>query len=533
MEYFFVNARIHTMTGKTAEAMYVRNGIILDIGSEPEVRSSVSSSAVTVDLKGKCVMPGFIDSHCHLINTGEVRNKMDLSSARSTADLIAIGKAYIAYHNIPEGEPVMGYGFNQNLFDTVKLPEKEAADAISAGHPVILERVCGHVGTVNTYAIEKLGLTCNSHFEGGKLGVRENGELNGHIWENALTNIKGRLKNKSTAYMKSLIRETSVYINSLGITSVHSNDVNEEDFDIFYEACKELEQEDRMTVRIFEEIAVPDLKSIKRLIKKGLKTGEGSDFIKTGNIKIFADGSLGAHSAAMLEEYSDMPGEKGIAVYKEQTELNDMVLTANRAGLQVAIHAIGDLAAAQCVEAFENAGTLVSRELRNRIVHCQIADDALLGRMHTSSIAADIQPPFTVTDWRVAEKAFGERCRHSYRWKTMRDMGIHVGGGSDSPVESFDPIWGIHCAVNRCDEAGYPEGGWHPDEKLSVAEAVSLYTRDAAYLAFEEKQKGTLEKGRLADFIVLTEDIFSVSPMDIGNVRVEKTFIGGKLCYEA
>lgn len=532
MDYLFVNARIYTMAHNNASAMYVKEGKIEKIGNEEEVRNIAEPDAKVIDLEGRCVLPGFIDSHCHLLSTGEVRRKMDLSKARSSKDLINIGKKYIEDNKIPDGEPVLGFGFNHNLFDSAALPEKELADEISKRHPVLLERVCCHVGTINNYAIEKLGISRETKIDGGELGIREDGELNGLVWENALTEVKDRLLKKDISYIENLLQEASEYVNSLGITSLHSNDVGEEDWDVFKRACRNLESEGKLTVRIFEEISSPKAEDLAKLIAKGIKTGAGTDFMKVGNVKIFTDGSLGAHSAAMLEDYSDMPGERGIAIYADQQELNELTKTANMAGLQVAIHAIGDKAAMQCVEAFEYASTFVNKDMRNRIVHCQIADDSLLARMVKASINVDIQPPFAVTDWEVAEQSLGDRCLYSYRWKKMRDLGIRVGGGSDSPVETVSPVWGIHCAVNRCNEKGSPKGGWHPDEKLSVKQAIELYTKGAAYLAFEEENKGTLENGKLADFVVLSEDIFKVPPMEIQNIKILKTVIGGKICYE-
>lgn len=286
-----------------------------------------------------------------------------------------------------------------------------------------------------------------------------------------------------------------------------------------------------MTVRIFEEIHAPRPDALQDFLRHGLRTGDGSDFFKIGNIKLITDGSLGTRTAYMRQDYSDDPGNQGIAVYT-QDELDELVMAAHGAGMQVAAHAIGDGAAMQCIIAFEKAWESDHVDLRNRIVHCQFADNDMLERMAKSHIAADIQPPFVPSDSPLTASRLGERAQNGYVWKSMIEKGIHVGGGSDTPVEPFDPIWGIHCAVNRTDETGWPEGGWQPGQRLSVKEAVKLYTSDGAYLSLEEKRKGTLELGKLADFVVLDQNIFEVNPESIKEIKVLMTVVGGKTVYK-
>lgn len=532
MEQVFFNGRIYTMNGNVVTGLWARDGIILESGDGQELRNKAGKDAKYYDLKERCVIPGLIDSHCHLFHTGMVQNSLDLSGADSVEELILRGRQYIAKNQIPEGQWIIGRGFNQHLFSNPLLPDKQAADAISTKHPVLLDRICGHVGVLNEEAMNQVGLNRETNISGGEIGHNDLGEPNGIVWEAALDYVKSKIPKPDISTYMSVIQSACLYANSLGLTSVHSNDVDPAEIEKFRSAMNELERDKKLTLRIFEEVSTPRKKDLQDFLKKDYHKDSGSEFFKIGNIKIFTDGSLGAHSAYMLEEYSDLPGSRGIAVYAD-SDLEEMIAEADKNHIQVACHAIGDGAVAQCIEAIEKAQKKNGKkDVRHRIVHCQIADNDLLTRMHQADIASDIQPPFVITDWKVAEKAFGERVKDSYRWRTMLKMGIHLGGGSDSPVESISPIWGIHCAVNRFDEKGVPEGGWHPEELLSVEDAVALYTKDAAYLAFEEEKKGTLEAGKLADFIILSDDIFKIEKSAIKNIKIMGTVTGGNICYQ-
>lgn len=532
MDQLFYNGKIYTMSGEVVSALWISDGIMIEAGDSDTLLNKVGANTTFYDMQKKCVIPGLIDSHCHMIHTGIQQESLDLSKAKTLEELVSYGRKYIKENNIPEGRWVVGWGFNQNLFPEPILPDIELVNAISDKHPILLERVCGHVGTVNAEGIKVLGIHKDVYIPGGKIGHDEAGELNGIFYEAALDYIQAEISKPNKKRYKEILQRVQKHANSLGLTSVHSNDVGTAAFDLLQQAVKELVEEDKMTIRIFEEISTPNQKKLRELLQKGLHTGDGNLFYKAGNVKIFTDGSLGAHSAYMKDEYEDMPGNRGIAVYKNK-ELEDLIKLADENYLQVACHAIGDAAVEQCVSGVEFAQKKNGKkDLRHRIVHCQIAEDRLLERMKKADIASDIQPSFVCTDWKMAEKAFGERVKYSYRWKTMYDRGIHMGGGSDSPVESMSPIWGIHCAVNRCDERTMPQEGWHPEEKLSIEEAVALYTRDAAYLAMEEGIKGTLESGKLGDFVVLSDDIFQVPSHKIKEIQVLGTVIGGKICYQ-
>lgn len=527
----YFNGKIYTMAGQVVSAMAVCGDKIEAVGTDEEMEVLADAASTFHDLRGKCVVPGFNDSHCHLMMTGVAFDRLDLQRARSMEDLIRLGKEYIEKHQLKEGEWIRGYGFDQNQFENPALPDGSVLDAISPRHPILIERVCGHVGAANPMALREAGFDENTRIEGGILDKDENGKLNGILRETALDDFKRTIPGVTVQQLKTAAILAGKAANELGLTSMQTDDVEAAPIEKVLEAYRQLEAEDQMTIRVFEEVEAKRIPNLERFLKLGLRTGDGSVFFKIGNIKLLTDGSLGARTAYLREDYSDDPGNKGIQVYT-QDDLNEIVLRAHEAGMQVACHAIGDGAVEQVVTAYEKAYEKSPADLRHRVVHCQFADDELLERMAKAKICADIQPPFVPSDAPLVPSRLGSREKEGYVWKRMLLKGIHLGGGSDCPVESFSPIWGIHCAVNRTDVFGQPEGGWHPEEKLTVEEAVKLYTKDGAYLSFEEDIKGTLEPGKLADFVVLDQDLFEIPVEKIKDTTVLKTVVGGRVVWE-
>lgn len=530
--HIFYHGRIHTMNGRMVSAIAVKDDLIEAVGTDEEMKRLAGADCEFTDLRGNCVVPGFNDTHCHVMMTGIKYDRLNLDGVRSAEELIERGRAYIRERKLPEGTWVIGGGYNHNIFDDPVLPDGSVMEAISSVHPVMVERICGHVGAANRLAMDMVGFDERTEIPGGVLDKDETGRLTGILREAALDEFKMRMPEIDAAAAGQAILTVMRKANAAGLTSMQSDDTDGAPIETVMQAYQELEKEGKMTVRIFQEVHAPRMSDLEAFLKLGLRTGDGSDFFRIGNIKLLTDGSLGARTARLREDYSDDPGNKGIAVYTQE-ELEELVLAAHRAGMQVAAHAIGDGAAEQCIQAFEKAWKSDCVDLRNRIVHCQFADEDMLERMAENHIAADIQPPFVPTDSLLTQSRLGARDKWGYVWKSMLEKGIHVGGGSDSPVEPFSPVWGIHCAVNRNDEKLEPAGGWHPEQKLTVEEAVKLYTADGAYLSFEEDRKGTLESGKLADFAVLDQEIFEIDPAKIKDTRVLMTVVGGRVVYIA
>ena len=572
----FLHGKIYTMQSKSsdvapfallknvsdivmAEAILVDGDTITAVGSDAEILARVreissetgSDAVTTVDLAGRCVLPAFNDSHCHLMATGLNEIRLDLRGVRSCEEIVERGRAYLASAALSPDDWIVGYGFDQNLFEDKRLPDRRTAEAISSDRPVFLDRVCGHVGAVNRVALRIAGYDENTVITGGVLARDETGQLNGILKEAALDRMRRLITEPSPAMLEAALLHAMHNANRFGLASVQTDDLENANLDAVLTAYHKLEAEGKLTLRIYEEIQQPRIPQLQAFLDRGLRTGDGDDFFRIGNIKLLTDGSLGARTAYMRQPYGDAPETAGVAVYTQES-LNEVVELAHRSGMQVAFHAIGDRAIEQVVNAVEYAqkaeagsvGSLIGGEahhsktnecisLRHRIVHCQFIGEDLLARIKAAGLCADIQPPFTASDYPIVDARVKEgRSAWSYVWRTMAEAEIPLGGGSDSPVETMNPIWGIDCAVNRTDLSHLPEGGWHPSECLTVPQAVSLYTRGSAYTEFSDHRKGQIAGGMLADFIVLSEDIFEVETKRIRDIQVMETYVGGRQVLE-
>lgn len=529
MDTILVGGVIYTMTGRVASAMAVQKGRIALVGTDEEVLALQRDDTQIIELKGRCVLPGFTDSHMHMLLTGVEFGRLDLRGVTSPEEIIKRGRDYIEQQQIKTGEWVIGYGYDHNLFADPVLPGKEVAGAISEEHPVLLDRICGHVGAANSFALNKVGFSAETVIPGGELDRDENGVLTGVLREAALDNIKTWIPKPSQKVVEDLLKETGRRFAAVGLTAVHSDDLGPEgtEWETLSNAMNVLKASGELSIRIYEEWELPRPEQLREIVKKGYHTGWGDDELRVCNIKLITDGSLGARTAYLREEYSDDPGNYGIPVYTQE-QLDEMVSLCHEAGLQVAFHAIGDAALEQCIHAVEKVMETNPKQLRHRIVHCQIGDKALYKRMAVLGMGADIQPPFTASDAPLVEPRLGnKRGRECYAWKTLQNAGVLLGGGSDSPVEAYDPLWGIYCAVTR---EGHGEV-WMPEQCLTIEEAVALYTKGPAHLALQEEHVGTLEAGKLADLVVLDGDIFQIPTKDIKMLKVEMTLMGGKITY--
>ncbi len=531
MDTILYGGTIRTMSGRIVSALAINKGRIVLAGSDQAALGLKGEHTQCIDLQGRLVLPGFCDSHMHMLLTGVECQRLDLRGVGSLDELIQRGRTYVTEQQIPPGEWIVGYGFDHNCFDTKQLPDRHTAEAISTQHPVVLDRVCGHVGAINGLAMDLAGYTPDTIIPGGELDKAADGSLNGIIRETALDHIKTFFPKLSQEQVTEHLREMGKTFAACGLTSVHSDDLGPEgcSWDVLGSAMETLQEQGDLRVRIFEEWQAPKKAQLLDIIQKGYQSGSGTDYLQVCNIKLITDGSLGARTAYLREEYSDDPGNRGIPVYDRDT-LNELVSLCQKAGLQIAFHAIGDAAIAQCVDAVELAMAENPKPLCHRIVHCQIGDRALYERMASLGMGADIQPPFTVTDAPHVAPRLGDRASGCYAWKTLLDTGVHLGGGSDSPVEQYDPLWGIYCSVTRSDGKGTDP--WMPEERLTVEEAVRIYTQGPAFLAGQVSQLGSLEPGKLADLVVLDRDIFTVDPEEIKETNVLLTMMGGYITYQ-
>lgn len=531
MKVLFKNGNIHTMNGaEIVSSILVEDGKILAAGD-------VCADGVcqVVDLEGKTVVPGFHDSHEHFLCYATDKEKIDFFHAKSLEDMKRMTEEYIEKKGVKKGEWIQGGGWNENNFDHPVLPTRQDLDAFCPDNPVIFTRACCSVAVANTLALKKAGIFEHPPIlDDGVIVVDEEGVPTGMLHERARFLIYDILTKYTKDQLKQFILDYQEDLLKTGLTTVQTDDFKLWDAtrEDILDAYRELEAEGRLKVRFIEQLRLITQEELDDYLKDGQLTGEGSNFFKIGAFKLLPDGSLGGKTAALREPYEGEETYRGILVYDEEA-FYLLLEKAHINNLQLAMHAIGDRTMDVILDCYEKLAKKYPKEdPRFRIIHCQITTEDILDRFAKNNVIADIQPMFIRADMDVAEDLLGkERVRTSYNWKTMLKKGIHISGSSDAPVESFDPILAIHCAVTSQNLEGKPEGGWMPDQKLTVQEAVELYTTGAAYTAYEEEYKGKLTEGYLADFVVLSQDIFEVDESEIINTKVEKTYLGGELVY--
>lgn len=540
MSLILYNGKIRTMNAEKplCEAVAVENGKIVKVGTNEEILELKKNDSEAIDLKGKVMVPGFNDSHMHLLSYGYSLQSINLVGTKSIEEIIdKVGKT-ISSRKIEKGKWVRGRGWNHDYFvDEKVFPTRYDLDKISIEHPIALTRTCGHVVVVNSKALEIAGITKDTaQVEGGKFDLDENGEPLGIFRENAQELIYRSIPEPTVEEIKKMLEEGMKNANACGITSIQTDDfeaIPGKNYQNIIRAYNELRNEGKMSTRIYEQCLLPSMERLIGFLNKGYKTGYGDEFFRIGPLKLLGDGSLGARTAALTKHYEDDPSTYGIAVY-EQEELDEIVNTAHNHEMQIAIHCIGDRAMYMAFEALEKVLKKNPRENhRHGIVHCQITDEYLLDKFKELDILAYIQPIFLDYDWHITESRIGsDLTKTSYNWKTLIDKGVHVSCGSDCPVESFNVLNGIYEAVTRKDLKGEPKEGWLPEQKLTVEEAVYAYTMAGAYSSFEENIKGSIEEGKLADMVVLSQDIFEIPEDDIKNTEVEMTVFNGEIVYK-
>ncbi len=524
------NGRIAT-PGGFVRGMATDGQRIALLGSSEEVLALHADERI--DLEGRLVLPGFIDGHMHLLSCALSLERAALGGCRSIAELRSRLAAFVDETRPEPGEWVVGRGWNHELFADGRLPDREDLDDLLPGNPTLLARACGHVAVLNTRALTVLGLSADTRFAGGVVDLDRSGAPSGVIRESAVDWAWSRLPVPNPGRIRELLLKAANEAARAGLTSVHSDDLGAAggDFQMLADLFFSLDREGVLPVRVTEQLLLRDPSALESFLSTGWRTGDGVPFFHFGPLKILSDGSMGGRTALLRSEYSDASGVIGVPIHG-RGELNELVRTAHLAGMQVAAHAIGDGALDMCLDAFEGALRERPRRARHYIVHCQTGDNGQYRRMAALGIGAAVQPPFVPSDREMAVKRLGEeRALSGYAWKTMMDLGIFMSGGSDSPVESFNPLWGVYAAVTRSDADGRPEGGWNPSQRLSVQEAVDLYTRGGAYASFEEHRKGILAEGMLADAVVLDRDIFAVPHAEIKDARVVLTMSGGRVVH--
>lgn len=528
--------KVYTGKGGFEQAVYIEDGVIKKVGSDSEVTAFAPDDAEKVDLGGRLALPGFNDSHMHLLNVGYNMSQLDLSGTKNIDEAVGAIKSYIADKQIPEGSWVMCYGWNDDNWEDKRHIDRYDLDRASEKHPVIALRICCHVASLNSAALEKIGIGKGSpQPESGAFKVDESGEPTG-VMQEMFGAIFEKLPEPSVEEIKEMIVSAAQAAAEAGLTQVQSDDMTTlpgKNFKAVIQAFKELCEEDRLPIRVYEQCSLSGDETFDEFKALGYRTEMSFGNFTFGPRKLFADGSLGARTAWLKDDYSDDPGNRGIGIYKTAEDLAHDIKKARKEGMAVAIHCIGDAAAEQAVTAMEAArAEYPDVSTRDGIVHAQILNEDIMERMRKGGIIAYIQPVFIEYDLHVAESRVGkERMKTSYNWRTLRDMGIKTPFGTDCPVETFNPMPNIYTAVTRKDYDGFPEGGWYPEEGLTVEESVEDYTKTSAFACNAESHCGMIAEGFDADITVLEENLFEAEPAHIKDIKAAMTIVGGKIRF--
>ncbi|MDF2699667.1 MAG: hypothetical protein K0Q49_1223 [Haloplasmataceae bacterium] len=539
MRKIIYNAKIHTMDKSypQAEALLIENNKIVKVGSNEDVFQLKNCDTELIDCEGRLVIPGLNDSHMHLYGFSSYLKMINLANVKSINDIILVSKKYIDEKKPTSGSWLKGRGWNQDYFiDDKRFPNRFDLDQISTSYPIVLSRTCGHIASCNSKALQLCGINKDTkQIEGGHIDLDHNGEPTGIFREKAMDLLLDH-SNLTLDDLKSILLEGMKYANTQGLTSIQTDDLAHlpnKDYKMMIRAYEELAKEGKLTCRINQQCLLPNKEALTKFLSLGYTTRVGNEFYKMGPLKILSDGSLGARTAAMTQPYADDHSTSGIMCFT-QDELDEMILIAHKANMQVAVHCIGDLSMHMVLSSIEKALKEYPKlDHRHGIIHCQITDEAILNKYKELNVIAYVQPIFLHYDLHIVEDRVGkDLASTSYAFKTMLNKGIQTAYSTDCPVEPLDTMPNIYCAVTRQDLSTYPQGGWISQEKVSVEEAIYQYTMGSAYASFEENIKGSITVGKFADIVVLNEDIFTIDANKIKDVKIDMTFVGGNLVYK-
>ena len=537
MRSIYFNGRIYTGGETLQQAFLVEDGLFRAVGSDNEILALADADTVCKDLGGRFVSPGFNDSHMHLVNFGRSLGAAQLAAhTGSLAEMLDHLRAFAAENPPREGGWLVGRGWNQDYFsDTDRMPDRYDLDAVSTAFPILITRACGHCCVVNSRALEAAGIGPDTPSPaGGRIG-REGGALDGRLYDNAIDLVSAALPEPGKEEIKDMIRRAARALNAYGVTSVQSDDYSTfaaVPFETVNAAYRELEESGELSVRVYEQANFTEPETLRRFVRTGNVTGTGSRMFRIGPLKMLGDGSLGSRTAWLSRPYADDHGIAGFPLFSRE-KMNEMIGFAHAAGMQVAVHAIGDACLDMVLDAVEAALREHPRaDHRHGIVHCQITRPNQLRRIWALGLRVYAQSIFLDYDNHIVAKRVGpELAASSYAWKTLMKSGVPVSNGSDCPVEPPDVMRGIECALTRTSLDG--TGPYLPEEAFTLREALDSFTVRGAEASFEEDFKGRIAPGFAADFTVLEEDPFTVRPEELHRIRVMETYLGGRCVYTA
>src|SRR5579885_1111114 len=511
-----------------AQALACRAGRIVAVGADAEVQPWIGASTKVIDLHGRRVVPGFKDAHVHFYNGGRNLAGVQLRHARSQAEFRQRIGEFAAKQ--PAGRWITGGDWDHENWSPAELPTRWLVDEVTPRNPVFVNRLDGHMALANSVALKLAGITRQTPDPPGGAIVRDaRGEPTGVLKDAALEAVNRVEPPPTPAEIAEALRAAMRYAAENGVTSVQDMSAAPEILRVY----QDLLAAGELTVRVY---GAQPLASWQRLGGIGLHGAFGGDKLKIGLLKGFADGSLGSTTALFFDPYLDAPQTSGLASDEmiPESKMRDRILDADRAGLQVAVHAIGDKANHLILGMFEQAERQNGRrDHRFRIEHAQHLRPEDIPRFARLRVIASMQPYHAIDDGRWAEKRIGpERAKGAYAFRALLDAGAVLAFGSDWFVAPMQPLRGIYAAATRRTLDGKHPEGWVPEQKISVAEAIRAYTMGSAYAAFDEHNKGSLEAGKLADLVVLSDDILTIPPAEIARTRVVLTVFDGRIIYQ-
>ena len=516
------------------EAIAVRGDRIQAVGKTLDIEKLKGPQTQVIDLGGHFVMPGFNDAHLHLYDAGITKLSVDLTGVKSLDELRDRVRKKV--DEAKAGEWIRGSGWDETLWPVKATPTRWDLDEVSAGHPVFLERIDGHIAVANTRALQLGSITLASRDpQGGHIDRNEAGEPTGILRETAQAAVFEAIPKPNHQLRREGLELALADLAEHGVTSAQDYSPEWENFQIY----EELEKEGKLTARISEWLPFDD--PIEELGRKRNSHPQSDLMLHIGMLKGFMDGSLGSHTAAMLEPYADDPKNSGLPRY-DPVKLNEMTKERVLAGYQIGFHAIGDKGVQMALDAFAEAEKAAREahikapnggdDFRLRIEHAQVTTPAQIAQFKQLKVIASMQPSHLTTDMRWAQDRLGpKRAATSYAWLSLLNKGVTLAFGTDYPVEPVTPFRGLYAATTRKSEDGKQE--YFPEQRLTMDQAITAYTAAPAFAEFEEKEKGKLAPGMLADFIVLDRDPAASSPEKLLATKVLRTVVGGKTVYEA
>ncbi len=509
-----------------ATALATREGRFLAVGDDGDIRAMARPGTQLIDLNNRLVLPGLTDAHFHLYDWSLGLRRLPLADAVSLSDL----RQRLAQKasEAPRGHWIMGQGWNETRWPDPRIPTRSDLDDVAPDHPAILWRNDMHLAVVNSNALRKAGITGDTPDPPeGVIDRDESGEPTGVLRELAINLVRDVIPPPIDAEAAEAMRDGFTVLHRLGLTGIHDCRImGGADGLPAFRAYQRLQSSGELALRLWMHIPG---KRLNEAIALGLRTGFGNDRLRVGHVKFFADGGQGARTAWMLSPYEDT-GQCGMPL-TPMAEIAEAVRRANQAGLALAVHSIGDRANRELLTVFEQHAIRNTQYVPHRIEHVQIIRPEDVTRLARLGIVASVQPIHATDDIPMIKQSVGSRGRFAYAFRDMLDAGVTLALGSDGPVADPNPLWGIHAAVTRQRRDGTPPGGWYPQQRLTVAEAVWGFTMGPALASGRDAELGSITPGKLADLIVLDRDIFTIEPMEIAQTQVVMTVFDGRVVY--